>query len=183
MTWSFLILATVTAAGAVAAMTLRNLVHCALSLVATFAGLAGLFLQLQAEFVGLVQILIYVGAVAILIVFALLLTRQLDPSSPPAPVATAAGWGIGIAGATFLVIGGAIRSSMVSWRLAPPKDEVTVRALGDRLMQDYVLPLEVMGLLLTAALIGAVILALPEGRSPSAPRSGAAPPAPPNPLP
>ena len=58
-----------------AAMGLRNLVHCALSLAVTFAGLAALYLELNAEFVGFAQILVYVGAVAILIVFAILLTR------------------------------------------------------------------------------------------------------------
>src|SRR5262249_37228153 len=66
MTIPFLILSVVTVAGAIAAVALRNLVHCALCLVLTFAGLAGLFLQLNAEFVGFVQILVYIGAVAIL---------------------------------------------------------------------------------------------------------------------
>jgi NADH-quinone oxidoreductase subunit J len=73
---AFLIIAIVTLFAAAAAMSLRNLVHCALSLVVTFAGLAALYLQLDAQFVGFAQILVYVGAVAILIVFAVLLTRS-----------------------------------------------------------------------------------------------------------
>src|SRR5207249_2273823 len=69
MSVPFAIIAVVTLASAIAAMSLRNLVHCALSLVVTFAGLAVFYLQLGAQFVGLAQILVYVGAVAILIVF------------------------------------------------------------------------------------------------------------------
>src|ERR1051326_3842896 len=83
MTISFIILAVLTLASAVAAMTLRNLVHCALALVGAFAGLAALYLQLDAQFVGFAQILVYVGAVAILIVFAILLTGGTEPAKQP----------------------------------------------------------------------------------------------------
>src|SRR5678816_1156310 len=110
MTWPFAILAGLTVGSAIAAMSLRQLVHCALSLVLTFAGLAGLFLQLNAEFVGFAQILVYVGAVAILIVFVILLTRGTEIASP-ASVAPSMGWGIGIAVAVFLTMAGAITSS------------------------------------------------------------------------
>src|SRR5258708_18893086 len=79
MTIAFVILAALTIAGAVAAMSLRNLVHCALALTIAFGGLAALYLQLGAQFVGFAQLLVYVGAVAILIVFALLLTRGSEP--------------------------------------------------------------------------------------------------------
>src|SRR5437588_5230753 len=75
MSFAFLVIAILTLASAVAAMSLRNLVHCALFAALTFGGLAALFLQLNAQFVGFAQLLVYVGAVAILIVFAILLTR------------------------------------------------------------------------------------------------------------
>jgi NADH-quinone oxidoreductase subunit J len=161
MTLSFALIALLTVASAVAAMALRNLVHCALSLVVTFMGLAALFLQLDAEFAGFAQVLVYVGAVSILIVFAILLTRGAEPG-PPAPIATSVWWGAGIAVATFLVMAGAIVSSIVRQRAEPPAPAATVRAIGDKLMADYVLPLEVVGLLLTAAMIGAVIIAMQE---------------------
>lgn len=161
MTLPFAIIAGLTVGGAIAAMTLRNLVHCALCLVVTFAGMAALFLQLNAQFVGFAQVLVYVGAVAILIVFAILLTRSARPG-PPAPVATGAAWGVGIAVVAFLVMARAVISSVVSQRAAPPASDVTVRAIGDKLMTDYVLPLEVIALLLTAAMIGAVIIAMQE---------------------
>jgi len=162
MTAPFVILALLTIGAAVAAMALRNLVHCALSLVVTLAGLAALFLQLDAEFAGFAQILVYVGAVAILIVFAILLTRGVEPP-PPARITTATGWGLAIALAAFLTIAGALASSAVTRRAAASAPELTVRAIGDKLMLDYVLPLEAIGLLLTAALIGAVIIAMQEG--------------------
>ena len=181
MTWPFAILAGLTAGSAIAAMTLRNLVHCALCLALTFAGLAALFLQLNAEFVGFVQLLVYVGAVAILIVFAILLTRGAEPPSP-APIATATPWGVGIAVAAFATMAGAVlKSPEIARRLAvaaakadalpaigPPSPVVpaiSVKSLGERLMGEYVLPLEVLGLLLTAAMIGAVIIAMQERRS------------------
>lgn len=165
MTLPFAIIAGLTVGSAIAAMSLRNLVHCALSLVVTFAGLAALFLQLNAQFVGFAQVLVYVGAVAILIVFAILLTRGAEPG-PPAPATSGSGWGIGVAIAvlSFLAMAGAVTSSVVSQRTAPPPAAVTVRAIGDKLMTDYVLPLEVIGLLLTAAMIGAVIIAMQEKR-------------------
>src|SRR6266700_5587021 len=92
MSVTFAIIATLTVASAVAVMTLRNLVHCALSLMLTFVGLAALFLQLNAQFVGFAQILVYVGAVAILIVFAILLTGGSEPPKQPIFSAT---WSIG----------------------------------------------------------------------------------------
>ncbi len=164
MTLPFAIIAGLTVGSAIAAMSLRNLVHCALSLVVTFAGLAALFLQLNAQFVGFAQVLVYVGAVAILIVFAILLTRSAEPG-PPAATTTSAGWGIGIAVTAFLAMAGAVTSSVVMQRTAPPPSDLTVRAIGDKLMTDYVLPLEVIGLLLTTAMIGAVIIAMQERKS------------------
>src|SRR3974377_2234991 len=77
---AFALIAFVTLASAVAAMSLRNLVHCALALTVTFGGLAPAYLALSAQFVGFAQLLVYVGAVAILIVFAILLTRGSEPA-------------------------------------------------------------------------------------------------------
>jgi NADH-quinone oxidoreductase subunit J len=162
MTPTFAILAILTLAGAVSAMSLRNLVHCALALTVAFAGLACFYLQLDAQFAGFAQILVYVGAVAILIVFAILLTR---PSGVPAGEAIASRtWVVGgaIAVAVFLVLAGLVASSGVVARDVPPTPEATVLQIGNQLMTKYVLPLEVIGLLLTAAMIGAVIIAMRE---------------------
>jgi NADH-quinone oxidoreductase subunit J len=157
----FAIIAAVTIGAAVAAMSLRNLVHCALALTAAFAGLAAAYLQLGAQFVGFTQVLVYVGAVAILIVFAILLTRG---SEPPQQSVLSSGWlaGIVVAVAVLGVLVYAIAKSSVLQRSIPAQPEVTVHQIGDALMNKFVLPLEVVGLLLTAALIGAVIIAMKE---------------------
>ena len=159
MTLTFAIIAIVTIASAVAAMSLRNLVHCALMLTVTFAGLAAAFLQLDAQFAGLAQILVYVGAVAILIVFTILLTRSGDPGAEPV---FSARWFTGAAATAlvFAVVAGCIIASSFTNRPAPAVPEVSVKQIGDALMTKFVLPLEVIGLLLTAAMIGAVILAM-----------------------
>jgi NADH-quinone oxidoreductase subunit J len=160
---SFAIIAVFTIAGAIAALTLRNLVHCVLALVLTFSGLAGLYLQLGAQFVGFAQILIYVGAVAILIVFAILLTRTHEPL---AGLAVSPGWitSVLVAAAVFGILAWAIRSSAMSILPISPHPEISVRQIGDALMSQFVLPLEVIGLLLTAALVGAVTIAMREER-------------------
>jgi NADH-quinone oxidoreductase subunit J len=175
MSLPFLILAFMTVAGGVAAMTLRRLVHCALALTVAFAGLAALFLNLGAEFAGLAQLLVYVGAIAILIVFAILLTRGGDTESDPvfSPAALA---GAAIALAVFAVLARAVLTSpLVRSTAASAPPQTTMLQIGDALMQRYVLPLEVIALMLTAAMIGAVILALREKRSEASP---AAPPTP-----
>jgi NADH-quinone oxidoreductase subunit J len=159
MSLPFIIIAVVTLFAAAAAMSLRNLVHCALSLVVALAGLAALYLQLDAQFVGFAQILIYVGAVAILIVFAVLLTRS---DATPNQAVLAPGWivGIAVSAVVFATLGWAALNSPGLPREMPPAPEATVKNIGDLLMTRYVLPLEVIGLLLTAALIGAVIIAM-----------------------
>ncbi len=159
MTLSFFILGVLTIVGAAAALTLRNLVHCVLALMLAFVGLAGLFLQLDAQFIGFAQILVYVGAVAILIVFAILLTRGAEsPSQSIVSPAWAASGTVSVA--VFGVLAWTIRSSMATRHAIPSQPEATVKQIGDALMSRFALPLEVIGLLLTAALIGAVTIAM-----------------------
>ena len=159
MTVSFLILAVLTVAGTAAAMGLRNAVNCVLELTMGFAGVAALYLQLGAQFVGLAQIMVYVGAVAILAVFAIMMTHS--PESANSPVFSSQwSWGCIVAAAVFAVLARAICSSAASAHVQPPQPDATVQQIGDALMHRYVLPLEIMGLLLTAALIGAVVIAM-----------------------
>jgi NADH-quinone oxidoreductase subunit J len=162
MTVPFFILGVLTLAGGIATMTLRNLVHCALALSVTLAGLAALYLQLDAQFVGFAQILVYVGAVAILIVFAILLTRGSEPGKESLYSSNGL-LGAIVAIMVFAVIGGTILTSKTLALEQVPPPQVSVRQLGDQLMTRYILPLEVLGLLLTAALIGAVIIAMQDG--------------------
>ena len=157
----FIITAVVTLLAAASAMSLRNLVHCALALAVSFSGIAALYLQLDAQFVGFAEILVYVGAIAILIVFAILLTRSGE--APEKSVLTS-GWmaGIAVSALVFTMLGWAVLSSSAIPRQTPPAPVATVKNVGDALMTKFVLPLEIIGLVLTAAMIGAVIIALKE---------------------
>jgi len=163
VTLPFLILSVLTIVGAAAALTLRNLVHCVLALMLAFAGLAGLYLQLGAQFIGFAQVLVYIGAVAILIVFAILLTRDTESASrslvSPSWLVSGA-----VSVAVFGVLAWTIRSSAAIQHVIPSQPEVSVKQIGDALMSRFALPLEVVGLLLTAALVGAVTIAMQEKR-------------------
>jgi NADH-quinone oxidoreductase subunit J len=163
MSTPFFILAAVTLAGAWAAMTLRGLVHCALALAVAFAGIGALYLNLGAQFLGLAQLLVYVGAVAVLIVFVILLTRGGDADA--ARISAASSWplaGLAVAAAVFAVLGWAIFHSGAMFSPMAAAPQTNIRQLGVALMDDYVFPLEVIGLMLTAALIGAVVVAMKE---------------------
>jgi NADH:ubiquinone oxidoreductase subunit 6 (subunit J) len=161
----FLLTAGMTVAGALAAALLKNLVHCALSLTVTFAGLALLYLQLDAQFAGFSQILVYIGAVAILVVFAILLTRG---AGIPEYRGFSSSWfmGLAIAAAVFALLAWAVTRSFPRNSTAGTAPGATVQSIGAALMSTYVLPLEIVAVLLTVALIGAVIVAIPESKSP-----------------
>jgi NADH-quinone oxidoreductase subunit J len=161
MDFIFYVLAALTVAGSLAAMLLKNTVHCALALTVALAGLALLFLNLDAQFAGFAQIMVYIGAVAILVVFAILLTKG---SETPKDGVFSRSWPMGlvVAAAIFAVFGWAVLQS-VSWLpQATPAPTVTVDEIGKALMGRYVLPLEIVAVLLTLSLIGAVIVALHE---------------------
>jgi NADH-quinone oxidoreductase subunit J len=161
----FLLCAAVTLTGAVAAMMLRNLVHCALCAAGAFAGLAAIYLQLGAEFVGFAQLLVYVGAVAILIVFTVLLTQgvELQPGSANSSISWRTGLPVGALVLACLI--GSILASPSLFRVPPQNVHAPVKQIGEKLMNQFVMPLETMGLLLTAALLGAVVIALREPRA------------------
>jgi len=158
-TAAFIVIAILTLAGALAAATLRKLIHAALCLVVAFVGIAAFFFLLGAEFVGLVQVFVYVGAVAVLIVFTILLTRHTDENIG------GFNWvGVVIAFAVFGGLLWAILRTPTLAVIAPPIEALTVKRIGEALMTDYIWPLQCIGLLLTAALIGGLILVMEEKR-------------------
>ena len=162
MSAPFLILAVVTLGGACAAMMLRGLVHCALALAVAFAGIGTLYLCLGAQFIGLAQLLVYVGAIDVLIVFVILLTRGGDTDSPPLGPTALPVTGIAVATAIFAILAWAILHSFAGHVPGLPVPRTNIRQLGLAFMGSYILPLEVIGLMLTATLIGAVIVAMKE---------------------
>jgi NADH-quinone oxidoreductase subunit J len=158
---AFLLCASLILAGAAAAMMLRNLVHCALCAAGAFAGLAAIYLQLSAEFAGFAQLLVYVGAVAILIVFTILLTRGADIQAGAAN--SSSKWmGLLVGGLVCACLVGSIMASPSLLRLPSQEAHAPVQRIGEQLMNQYIMPLEAIGLLLTAALLGAVVIAVRE---------------------
>lgn len=154
---AFVVIAILTLAGALAAATLQKLMHAALSFAVTFVGIAAFFFLLGAEFVGLVQVFVYIGAVAVLIVFTILLTRR-DVEKD-----RGFNWsGVVVAVAVFGGLIWAILETQSLPMAAPEIPALTVKRIGEVLMTSYVWPLQCVGLLLTAALIGALILVMEE---------------------
>ena len=154
---AFIVIAILTLAAALAAATLQKLMHAALSFAVTFVGIAAFFFLLGAEFVGLVQVFVYIGAVAVLIVFTILLTRR-DVEKD-----RGFNWsGVVVALAVFGGLLWTIFKTQSVSVAAPAIPALTVKRIGEVLMTNYVWPLQCVGLLLTAALIGALILVMEE---------------------
>ncbi len=153
----FIILSLVTLGAAIAVVTTKNLFHSALYLILSFVGVAGFYILLEAPFLAAVQILVYVGAIAVLIVFAIMLTRRLMAKDL---VQRNAQWGWSALGAGLLFAVLGVVLVRVNWPVveaAIPEDTITI--LGKELMGVYVVPFEVASVLLLVALVGSIIIA------------------------
>lgn len=152
---SFFILAAGIIGAAIRVVTARNVVRSALYLVVVMVFIAGIYIMLLADFIALVQILIYAGAVIILILFALMLTK-----SPIGKLRTLDNKLRIPAGLAALLFFGVL--SYVLWKL--PWLEIKpahqpVYQLGKEIFSNYIIPFEVVSVVLLAALIGAIVLA------------------------
>lgn len=155
----FMGLATFIAIAALTTALARNLFHSALALIATLFGVAGIYFLMEAEFVGVSQILVYVGAIATLIAFAIMLTRGLmfGRTSPTNHQKLASSL---IASLFFLALAGIVGN--IPWPNvgSPLKNgEEIIADLGELFVTTYILPFELLALLLLVALTGALLLA------------------------
>jgi NADH-quinone oxidoreductase subunit J len=181
----FLILAAIGLLTALGTVLQKNLVHAALHLIAFFFIIACQFVLLEAEFLAAIQVLVYIGAVAILLMFGIMLTRNVqgDDTTMVRPFWSLPAIAAGLALFVLLCIG--INGSLAPGRYSPwratqsrpaIKDEQGApiapraavinnmgKAVGEEMMTRFVVPFEVAGLLLTAALVGAIALAYREG--------------------
>src|SRR5688572_22253502 len=150
---AFVLLSALTIGSGIAAISLRNLIHCALCFAVCLLGVAGIFLWLGAQFIGFAQVLVYVGAISIVVVFAILLTRGAVEGRERffgSPL---------ISAAIAVLVGGVLLASLFasnhSTPVAPQQSiSAPVLAIGQKLMTTHVLALEIIALMLTAALIG-----------------------------
>lgn len=132
----------------------RNLLHALLFLILSFVGMAGLFITLSADFVAVVQVLIYAGAIAVLMLFAIMLSPRSgrDNAGNLLQLPVAVLCGLFAAGMTFAVI-------ETDWREATDGSfDSTANAIGQALLSPFVLPFEIASVVLVAAMIGAIVL-------------------------
>lgn len=156
----FLILSFLTILSAAQMVLARKVMHAALWLVATLLGVAGIFATLESGFFAAVQVIVYVGAIAILVIFAVMLTRQDDSGEERKWTAQ---WPVA------LLVGAAVLAGLIiitvnfpqAWQAARAEAGEDIVALGQALVdpQGFLIPFETASILLIAALIGAVFIA------------------------
>jgi len=154
---AFWIMAVVVVVAALGVVFLRNVFRAALSLILCFITVAGLYITLSADFLAAVQILVYVGAISVLIILAIMMTREVQQGSPsnrmkiPAFIVAAVVLGIMIYTVTS-----------TSWRIAAesPLSPTTI-PLATRLFSEsgFILPVEIAAMLILAAIVGAIVIA------------------------
>ena len=152
----FYVAVAITVIGALGVVGARNVVHSALFLILSLIAVAGIFVLLASEFLAVVQILVYGGAVTILILFAMMLTRVRDISGrmngPQAPVAF-------VAAITFMVTSIVAIATTTFPGEGDKINVIDVNSIGSKLFTTYAAPFEIASLVLMVALIGAIILA------------------------
>jgi len=156
---AFWVLAAITVGAALGVVAVRNLILAVVFLILSFVGVAGLYITLSADFVAVTQILIYAGAVSVLILFAIVLTPRGDRGNQE----------------TFLRLPALLLALLVaftlgyvaidtSWTISDREGfEETASVIGEALLDKYVLPFEIASVLLLVAMIGAIVLVRPEG--------------------
>ena len=173
----FLIISAFTLTMAVIVVTKRNLFHAALALMAAFLGVAGLYVILDAGFLAAAQLLVYIGAISILVIFAIMMTRRLMQTTEPA-FNSQAGFALVTAVIGFGILFWVFYLFRVIWPLIPdatvplaskpelPQEVIrnSVVVMGQSFVDPavYVLPFEIASVLLLAALVGAIIVAWPK---------------------
>lgn len=168
----FLIVSVITIGSALIVVTNRNLFHAALALMVTFLGVAGFYVLLEAGFLAAAQLLVYIGAISILIIFAIMMTRRLMQATEQ-PFNSQ--WGLGLL-ATVIVLAVLVFAIGGYWPLQPAEAPLQTRTvvsddviqnsivtLGEAFVSPHglVLAFELASILLLAALVGAILVAWP----------------------
>ncbi len=157
----FLVLAAVMLGSALLVVTLRDIIRCGLALIVSFGALAGLYVMLGAPVIAAAQVLVYIGAIAVLILFAVMLTQaknaptRLVFQTQAIPAAIAA---------IVLAVLIALAVTVTDWGDVAGPIMTDTTALARLLFDQYVLPFEIVGVLLLAAVVGGVFLAKREDR-------------------
>jgi NADH:ubiquinone oxidoreductase subunit 6 (subunit J) len=155
---AFYVLAAMTIGSALAVVVVRNMIHAVVALIGTFAGVAGLYITLSADFIAITQILIYIGAISILFLFAIVLTPQSGRTNQEGflrfPAAALCALTVGVLAYVALD---------TDWKIVEGEGfQETATQIGVLLLDKYVLPFEIASALLLVAVVGAIVLVNPE---------------------
>jgi NADH-quinone oxidoreductase subunit J len=162
----FLLIAAFILTAGIMAVTVKNIIHAALWLIASFFAVGALYMLMEAEFLGVAQVLVYVGAISILILFAIMLTRDTTGTADRQLFRR---WWLALVVAAAL-FGLVMVPTVVTteWVTVPPPQEgqptaiASAREIGTAFMREYLLPFEVASILLLVALVGAIVIAFEE---------------------
>lgn len=159
---AFIVFSAVIISGAVFMINFTKVVHMVVSLAAVFIGIAGMFVLLNAEFLAFVQVMVYAGAISILMIFGIMMTKHKESEAESGRGLHSILVGIG-AVALFAVLFYAIRQTEFPQEQPLPAAEDNAMEIGKLLFTGYVVPFELISVLLTVAFIGAIVLAKKEG--------------------
>ena len=152
----FAALATVMLVAALAVVTMRDIIRCGLAMIVSFMALAGIYIVVGAPLVAAAQVIVYIGAISVLILFAIMLTQS--KAAPASLVFQTQAVPAAIAAVVLLILIG-LGISATDWGAAPERVRLATSELARVLFADYVLPFEVISVLLLAAVVGGIFIA------------------------
>lgn len=159
-TFVFYAIAALTVGSALIAAFSRSIIYSAFALLGTFMGVAGLYILLAADFVAVVQVLVYVGGILVLTIFAVMLTHRVSDVQI-SNRSVGRGWALVIVGGMMALMGRAI--FQVNWpQTAEIQIAPTTYGIGNAFLGEYILPFELASVVLLAALVGAIVLSRKE---------------------
>ncbi len=151
----FALIVAVTLAGAFLAITLKNVFYNALSLILCLFGVACIFVYLNSEFLAVMEVIVYIGAISIAIIFAIMLSRPMQPSQEPRSASKALRAGL-LSVLLFTVLTKVVQTS--AWPVASQQGDYSIKAVGKTLLTAQALPFEVISVILLIAIIGALVI-------------------------
>lgn len=160
----FWILAAVMIGAGFLVVTMRDIIRCGLAMIVCFGALAGIYVLMGAPLVGAAQVIVYIGAISVLILFAIMLTQTKDA---PARLVFQTQAGAAAIASVVIAVVIALAVSATDWGEVGERIRLATDAMATTLFSDYVLPFEIVSVLLLAAVIGGVFLAKREPGGPS----------------
>lgn len=145
-------------------VTMKDIIRCGLAMIVCFGALAGIYVILGSPLLGAAQVIVYIGAISVLILFAIMLTQTKDA---PARLVFQTQAGAAAIASVVIAVLIALAVSATDWVEATARVRVAARTLAETLFADFILPFEVVSVLLLAAVIGGVFLAKREPGGPS----------------